>query len=79
MSERTFRRWEADNRAPLAVLKLLRLLSGKLDALDPAFNRFWIRQGRLFNDQFPNGDIVRLEDGSLSAHLAGKTDPRLRL
>ncbi len=85
VSERTFRRWEADNRAPLAVLKLLRLLSGRLDALDPAFNRFWIRQGRLFNDQFPDGlaagdllaanytrqerDILRSEIGKLRAQI----------
>ena len=85
VSERTFRRWEADNRAPLAVLKLLRLLSGRLDALDPAFNRFWIRNGRLFNDQFPDGlaagdllaanytrqerDILRTEIGKLRAQI----------
>lgn len=37
------------------MLKLLRLLGGQLDALDPAFRGFWIRDGRLFNDQFPNG------------------------
>jgi hypothetical protein len=49
------RRWEADNRAPLAVLKLLRLLAGRLDALDSAFAGFWIHQGRIFNDQFPQG------------------------
>jgi transcriptional regulator with XRE-family HTH domain len=86
VSERTFRRWEADNRAPLAVLKLLRLLSGRLDVLDPAFNGFWIRQGRLFNDQIPNGltagdlratnyvreerDILRTEIGKLRAQLS---------
>lgn len=91
VSERTFRRWEADNRAPLAVLKLLRLLSGRLDALDPAFNRFWIRQGRLFNDQFPDGlaagdllaahytrqerDILRSEIGKLRAQLSAAQIP----
>jgi len=37
------------------VLKLLRLLGGKLDALDPAFHGFSIRKGRLFHEQFPYG------------------------
>ncbi|MDA3875966.1 MAG: helix-turn-helix transcriptional regulator, partial [Halothiobacillus sp.] len=94
VSERTFRRWEADNRAPLAVLKLLRLLSGQLNLLDPAFNRFWIRQGRLFNDQFPEGlaagdllaanytrqerDILRSEIGRLRAQIAAVTQPPAR-
>ncbi|HQS02047.1 MAG TPA: hypothetical protein PK693_02560 [Halothiobacillus sp.] len=91
VSERTFRRWEADNRAPLAVLKLLRLLAGRLDSIDSKFSAFWISQGRIFNDQFPKGilagdlraanyiqqerDILRTEVGQLRARLSAMTQP----
>ncbi|WP_156521214.1 hypothetical protein [Halothiobacillus diazotrophicus] len=73
------------------MLKLLRLLSGRLDALDSAFSRFWIRQGRLFNDQFPEGlaagdllaanytrqerDILRTEIDQVRAQLSAMTQP----
>ncbi|OYY40777.1 MAG: hypothetical protein B7Y58_03730, partial [Halothiobacillus sp. 35-54-62] len=94
VSERTFRRWEADNRAPLAVLKLLRLLAGRLDSIDSKFSAFWISQGRIFNDQFPKGilagdlraanyvqqerDILRTEIGQLRAQLECTTGRKTR-
>jgi len=52
---RTFRRWESDNRAPLAVQKLLSFLSGELMHLDPQFKGFRIRDGKLIHDQAPYG------------------------
>lgn len=52
---RTFRRWEADNRAPLAVQKLLLFLSGELMHFDPQFKGFRLRDGKLFHDQAPYG------------------------
>ena len=52
---RTFRRWETDNRAPLAVQKLLVFLSGELMHLDPQFKGFRLRDGKLFHDQAPYG------------------------
>jgi len=52
---RTFRRWETDNRAPLAVQKLLSFLSGELMHLDPQFKGFRLRDGKLFHDQAPYG------------------------
>ncbi len=52
---RTFRRWETDNRAPLAVQKLLSFLSGELMHLDPQFKGFRLSDGKLFHDQAPYG------------------------
>lgn len=52
---RTFRRWEHDNRAPLAVQKLLLFLSGELMHIDPQFKGFRLGRGKLFHPQAPNG------------------------
>ncbi|MEW6764758.1 MAG: hypothetical protein AB1344_03070 [Pseudomonadota bacterium] len=55
VDERTFFRWEKENRAPLAVQKLLTLLSGDLVHMDPQFKGFHIARGKLYHDQAPNG------------------------